>query len=93
MQAFASAPITACTGLRVSRVVSHQGVYALDSSGQEQFFPADNVVYAMGMKSRKDTVAQLTDVVLDTFSIGDCVRPRRVKHAIEEGMWAAIRLA
>ena len=88
MQAFAQAPITCRTGLRVSRVEPGKGVWA-----GEEFIPAESVVYAMGMRPAKETVAALQDVCLDTIAVGDCVRARKARQAMEEGMWAAIRLA
>ena len=92
MQSFAKAPITCRTGLRVSRIVPGEGVYALNGEGQEEFIPADGIVYAMGMRPNTSTVDALKDVCLDTYSVGDCVRPRKARQAIEEGYWAAVRL-
>ena len=92
MQAFSQAPITCRTGLRVSRVEAGKGVYAVDEAGEEAFIPADTVVYAMGMRPNTAVVDELRDVCLDTFSIGDCVRPRKVRQAMEEGFWTAVRL-
>lgn len=92
MQSFAKAPITCRTGLRVSRIVPGEGVYALNVEGQEEFIPADGIVYAMGMRPNTATVDALKDVCLDTCTVGDCVRPRKARQAIEEGYWAAVRL-
>lgn len=93
MQSFAKAPITCRTGLRVSRIVPGEGVYALNGEGQEEFIPADGIVYAMGMRPNTATVDALKDVCLDTYTVGDCVRPRKARQAMEEGYWAAVRLA
>lgn len=93
MQSFAKAPITCRTGLRVSRIVPRKGVYALNGEGQEEFIPADGIVYAMGMRPNTATVDALKDVCLDTYTVGDCVRPRKARQAMEEGYWAAVRLA
>lgn len=93
MQSFAKAPITCRTGLRVSRIVPGQGVYALNGEGQEEFIPAQGIVYAMGMRSNTATVEALKDVCLDTYTVGDCVRPRKARQAIEEGYWAAVQLS
>ena len=93
MQAFAQAPITCRTGLRVSRIVPGEGVYALNGEVREEFIPADGIVYAMGMRPNADTVATLRDVCPDTCMVGDCVRPRKARQAIEEGYWAAVRLS
>lgn len=92
-QAFAQAPITPRTGLKVSRVEPGQGVYAVNADGQEEFIPADTIVYAMGMRPNTQTVEALRDVCLDTRAVGDCVRARKARQAMEEGLWAAVDLA
>ena len=93
MQSFAKAPITARTGLRVSRVEPGRGVYAVNGEGAEEFIAADTIVYAMGMRPNTQTVAELSDVCLDTYTVGDCVKARKARQAMEEGYWAAVRLA
>ena len=91
-QAFEQAPITTRTGLRVSRIEPGEGVYAVNAEGAEEFISADSIVYAMGMRPNTAAVAELRDVCLDTFTVGDCVRPRKARQAMEEGYWAAVRL-
>lgn len=93
MQSFAKAPITARTGLRVSRVEPGRGVYAVSGEGREEFIPADTIVYAMGMRPNSQTVAELRDAVADTVAVGDCVKARKARQAMEEGYWAAVNLA
>lgn len=93
MQSFAKAPITCRTGLRVARIEPGKGVYATNNQGEEEFIPADGIVYAMGMRPNTAAVDSLRDVCLDTFTVGDCVRPRKARQAMEEGFWAAVRLA
>ena len=93
MQSFAKAPITARTGLRVSKVEPGRGVYAVNGEGAEEFIAADTIVYAMGMRPNTQTVAELSDVCLDTYTVGDCVKARKARQAMEEGYWAAVRLA
>lgn len=93
MQAFAKAPITARTGLRVSRLEPGKGVYAVNGEGAEEFIPADTIVYAMGMRPNTQTVEALRDACLDTVCVGDCVRARKARQAMEEGYWAAVNLA
>ena len=92
MQSFAKAPITCRTGLRVSRIEPGAGVYAVNAAGEEEFIPADGIIYAMGMRPNTAAVEALNDICLDTFTIGDCVRPRKARHAMEEGYWAAVNL-
>ena len=93
MQAFAKAPITARTGLRVSRLEPGRGVYAVNGEGVEEFIPADTIVYAMGMRPNSQTVDELRDACPDTVCVGDCVRARKARQAMEEGYWAAVNLA
>ncbi len=93
MQAFAKAPITCRTGLKVSKVVPHKGVYAVDKEGKEVFIEAEGICYAMGQRPRTDVVDKLKDVVIDTEVIGDCYKPRKARQAMEMGFWAAVRLA
>lgn len=92
-QSFAKAPITCRTGLKVSRIEPGRGVYAVNPDGKEEFIPADSVVYAMGMRPNTATVDELYDACPDTVTIGDCVRPRKARQAMEEGYWAAVNLA
>ena len=93
MQSFAKAPITCRTGRKVSRLEPGKGVYAVNAEGDEEFIPADGIVYAMGMRPNVKTVEELSGVCLDTRAIGDCVRPRKARQAMEEGYWAAVNLA
>ncbi len=93
MQSFAKAPITCRTGLKVARLEPGKGVYATNAAGEEEFIPADGIVYAMGMRPNVKTVEELSEVCLDTCAIGDCVRPRKARQAMEEGYWAAVSLS
>ncbi|GAI23903.1 unnamed protein product, partial [marine sediment metagenome] len=50
-----------------------------------RFFPADTVVLAMGMVPDKDLLTGLEGKVPMVHVIGDCLEPRRIAEAIEEG--------
>ena len=93
MQSFAKESITARPSMKISKVEAGKGVYAINSDGNEEFIAADSIVYALGMRPQSATVEELRDIVTDTYTVGDCNRPRKARQAIEEGMWAAIRLA
>ena len=93
MQAFAQAPITCLPGHRVTKVHVGTGVSVVDAHGEERVIPADSVVYAMGMRSNLADVEALREICMDTDCIGDCVRPRKARQAMEEGYWAAVRLS
>lgn len=93
MQAFAKAPITCRTSLRVTRIEPGRGVYAVDAEGREELISADTVVYAMGMRANSAAVQELADSAPYVRAVGDCVRARRVREAMHEAYWAAIDLA
>ena len=92
MQAFAKAPITCRTGLRVCAIEEGQ-VRTQDADGNEVLIPTDSVVYAMGMRPNSAAVEMLRESnVIDVIPVGDCVSPRKARQAMEEGFWAAVRL-
>lgn len=62
------------------------GVVCSESGGIESFVPADTVVYALGMASRKLQTPDNTII----RCVGDCVRPRKVRHALYEGFAAGL---
>jgi 2,4-dienoyl-CoA reductase-like NADH-dependent reductase (Old Yellow Enzyme family)/thioredoxin reductase len=91
-QAFEKAPITTLTSCKVAKILPGEGVEYTDANGNAQFLAADSIVYAMGMRSNKATVEELSDIVIDTIPVGDCVQPRKARQAMEEAFWAVIRL-
>lgn len=64
--------------------ITDRGVKA-KRDGAAKFFPGDTVVLAVGFKSNKELGEKLSGKVPAPYSIGDCVEPRRIKEAIEEG--------
>jgi len=53
--------------------------------GVSQFFPADTVVLAAGMVPNKGLLAELEGKIPSVHAIGDCLEPRQIGEAIEEG--------
>lgn len=68
------------------------GLTALDTQGNEHFFPADSIVLAMGTKSDKTLSDQLQGSVEELYEIGDCVSPGRAGDAIQTGFVAGWRV-
>ena len=64
--------------------ITDRGVKA-KRDGLAKFFPGDTVVLAVGFKPNKGLGEKLSGKVPAPYSIGDCVEPRRIKEAIEEG--------
>ena len=72
--------------------ITEKGVEAKDKDGNPVFYEADSVVYAVGLRSRKDLTLQLYASAPYVVSIGDCVKPRRTMEAIREGYFAAMNI-
>lgn len=71
---------TILTGARVQRI-THEGVVLEDGSK----IMADTVVLAAGRKADSALTQSLKDTVREIYAIGDCVQPRMIIDAIEEG--------
>jgi NADPH-dependent 2,4-dienoyl-CoA reductase/sulfur reductase-like enzyme len=77
------------TGVVCTEIFS-DGVLVKDKQGGERFFFADTVVYAVGMKPRKEVVNSLRGIVPWFRAVGDCVKPGRILEAVRDGMFAAM---
>ncbi len=65
--------------------ITDEGVKGV-RDGAFEFFPADTVVLAVGMKSRDGLAQQLEGKIPAVHSIGDCVEPQRIAQAMEVGL-------
>jgi NADPH-dependent 2,4-dienoyl-CoA reductase/sulfur reductase-like enzyme len=81
------------------RVLTGKRCVAIDDSGAlvragsaDERVGADSVVYATGMRPRRDLVESLFALVYDPKIIGDCAAPRRINEAIHEGYFAGLRI-
>jgi 2,4-dienoyl-CoA reductase-like NADH-dependent reductase (Old Yellow Enzyme family)/thioredoxin reductase len=81
--------LTYGTGLRCTEIVA-SGIKVIDKEGREQFIEADTVVLAVGMAPNSDTVDSLRDSALNSYPIGDCVKPQRILEAMQGGYFAAL---
>jgi 2,4-dienoyl-CoA reductase-like NADH-dependent reductase (Old Yellow Enzyme family)/thioredoxin reductase len=52
-----------------------------------KFLSGDTVVLAVGLKADRSFHEKISEVITEIYSIGDCVRPRTIKEAIEEGFF------
>lgn len=64
--------------------ITDRGVRA-KRDGASEFFPGDTVVLAVGFTPNKELGERLRGKVPTLYSIGDCIEPRRIREAIEEG--------
>jgi len=70
--------------------ITDKGAWIGVNSQRTAFFEADTVVMATGMKPRNYLAAQLEGKVPLLKVVGDCVKPRKVKDAVEEGFLAGM---
>jgi 2-enoate reductase len=68
---------------------SGKKVICTDKEGKEHQMDADSVVLATGLQPRQDMATKFKGLVSQTFTIGDCVQPRKIYHAFEEA-WKAV---
>jgi len=71
---------------------SRPKVYLTDQDGKDVFLEADNIILATGSTANKVLGEALKGKFLEFAEIGDCVEPRRIREAIEEGIWAAVMI-
>lgn len=76
-------------GTKCGRITT-DGVYAQGRDGKEIFFPADTVMYAVGMRSNSEEVEALRGAVDNFATVGDCLAPRKVLQAVRDGYFAAM---
>jgi 2,4-dienoyl-CoA reductase (NADPH2) len=79
------------TGSKVG-VITEKGVIITRPNGLQEFFEADSVVIAVGMKSVNKMADELNGKVASLYKVGDCVEPRKVREAIEGGFLAGLQV-
>jgi len=71
------------------RDITAKGLNLTDKDGKAVFLEADTVILAAGATPNKALGEALKGKYLEFAQIGDCVEPRRIREAVEEGIWAA----
>jgi len=69
--------------------INDRGVVGKDQSGKRKVFPADTVVYAVGLKPQWERANELRQMAKEFYQIGDCLAPRNILMANQEGYYAA----
>ena len=64
----------------------------VEAEGSKRELKADSIVLALGFKSETALQDELAGKVPELFAVGDCVKPRKILHAMWEGFHAS-RLA
>ena len=74
------------------RKITRNGVELTTREGEEILLEADSIVLAAGSTPNKALGESLKGKYLDFAEIGDCVKARKIREAIEEGIWAAVAI-
>lgn len=74
------------------REITEKGVIAVTRDGQEQFIKADTVIISTGVTANKAVAESFYGITPDTFTIGDCDKPRKIMEAVFEGYAIASRI-
>jgi 2,4-dienoyl-CoA reductase-like NADH-dependent reductase (Old Yellow Enzyme family)/thioredoxin reductase len=64
--------------------ITDKGVM-VNRKGVSDFISADSVILAVGLKSDHALAESFRGAAPEVFSIGDCVKPRMIREAVEEG--------
>jgi 2,4-dienoyl-CoA reductase (NADPH2) len=72
--------------------ITQAGVIISSGGSRKTLLRADTVVLAAGSNPNEDLYTTLKGQVLECFAIGDCVKPRHILEAVEEGMDVASKI-
>jgi ribosomal protein S1 len=64
--------------------ITEEGV-KVNKKGERGFMKGDAVVLAVGFVPHRPLSDKSTENVSEVYLIGDCVKPRMIKEAMEEG--------
>ncbi|MBI4763438.1 MAG: FAD-dependent oxidoreductase, partial [Deltaproteobacteria bacterium] len=78
------------TKTRVERI-TEKGVEVV-RNGEAEFIPGDSVILALGLKEDPAMIDSFQGVAPEIYSIGDCIKPRMIKEAMEEGFAVGIKI-
>ena len=84
------ANITMETG-PIVREITDDGI-KIDSKGESRFLKADTVVLAAGWQANNKLAGELEATIPELYLIGDCVKPRTIREAMEEGFYTGITI-
>ncbi len=72
--------------------IAMDGVVLKSSDGSKSSLKTDTVIVSVGMKSENGLLGELTGIVDEVYTIGDCVSPRKVKDAVWDAYKTALSL-
>ncbi len=83
--------VTILTGVEYEEI-SDSGVVIRNGAGERKVVEADTVVLAAGAKPNTELLALVEGKVSKVLCVGDCVQPRGIREAVEEGCRAGLTI-
>jgi len=83
--------VTMLTGVKYENI-SEKGLTITTKEGERKTLEADTIVLAAGSTPNNELAATLKDKVARVLSIGDCVEPRTIMEAVQEGYMAGLAI-
>jgi 2,4-dienoyl-CoA reductase (NADPH2) len=71
--------------------INWQGV-KVNRQGNHEFIESDAVVIAAGLRVDPKTVEVFQGKAPEVYVVGDCVRPRMIREAVEEGLTVGLKI-
>jgi pyruvate/2-oxoglutarate dehydrogenase complex dihydrolipoamide dehydrogenase (E3) component len=71
--------------------ITGKGVQVI-RKGMAEFIAGDSVILAVGLKSNPEILESFRGLAPEVYSIGDGLKPRMIKEAIEEGFAVGIKI-
>lgn len=68
--------------------INADGLICIDEKGNKIKLPADQIICATGMKSRRTETDNLINLTPEYFIVGDCKSPRQITQAVSEAYYA-----
>ena len=69
--------------------ITKNGVWIVDKNGKETFIEADTIIYATGMKERKELAFSFYGITPETAMVGDCYKVAQVLEATNDAYFIA----
>jgi NADPH-dependent 2,4-dienoyl-CoA reductase/sulfur reductase-like enzyme len=76
--------VTMLTGVKYD-AITERGLAITTSDGRKETIEADTIVLATGSKANRELLTGLKGMVSEIHLVGDCVEPRGIREAIDEG--------
>jgi pyruvate/2-oxoglutarate dehydrogenase complex dihydrolipoamide dehydrogenase (E3) component len=64
----------------------------VNRQGAPEFIEGDAVVLAVGLRLEHEISEAFRGKASEIYTIGDCVRPRMIREAVEEGLTVGLKI-